>query len=255
MGRKLEVNVSDGIIARQELIIGSTDGKTNRSLIHSDSINPTDTLKLNKYIIGYVEESSFELDLFIEQLIKNFETILTLDKSTFYRGLDSLKKKQLATSTIGPPDNPKHGRYNVEGEICLYLTDNFNFLFSEISAKSVLVQKYRIPINNLKIADLSPNNKALHNSLALAFQMTERGNTSSGYDIKQELEKRGKNEYLVSQLLASHFKKYNWDGMYIPGVHGATGVHYHNLVLFSLITKNNKWKPWTVGIPFEIQNI
>lgn len=252
MGKTLNVNVSDGIGVRDDIAIGSTDGKTNRSAIHSDSRNPTDTVKLQNHIIDYVEKDSDDLNFFIEQLVENFTTVLTLDKSTFYRGVDVSVKRHLTSNVIGPAPHPKYGRYNVKKEICLYLIDNFDFLFSELSAESVLVQKYSIPINDFKIANLSPNNKALHNSLALAFQMTERGKTSSGYDIEENLEKRGKNKYLVSQLLASHFKKYNWDGMYIPGVHGVSGVHYHNLSLFSSIT--NQWEQWTEGEYFEISN-
>jgi hypothetical protein len=79
--------------------------------------------------------------------------------------------------------------------------------------------------------------------------MTERGKTSSGYNILENLEKFGKDKYLVSQLLAFHFKKYNWDGMYIPGVHGAAKAHYHNLALFNSIT--NQWEQWIEGEYFK----
>ena len=249
MGRTINVSASDGLQVRDDYAIQSTNSKTNRSTIHADSRNPTDTVILQKHIIDFVENNSDELNYFIEQLVKNFTTVLTLANSVFYRGFDASLEKHLTSNVIGPAPQPESGRYNKKNETCLYLIDNFDFLFSELESESILVQKYCVPICDFKIADLSPNNKSLHNSLALAFQMTESGKTSSGYNIEESLEQRGKNRYLVSQLLASHFKNYNWDGMYIPGVHGAAGLHYHNLALFSSIT--NHWEQWTESEYFK----
>ena len=245
----IEEDVSDGIELKNDDRVDFIDGKTNRSVIHADSRNPTDTDKLQKLIIDFVENNSDELDYFIEQLVKNFAIVLTLDDIFFFRGVVSLKIL-LPCNVIGPAPNPKSGRYNKKNETCLYLIDTLDFLFSELDSESLLVQKYNVPICYYKIADLSPNNKSLHNSLGLAFQMTESGKTPSGYNIEANLEQRGKDRYLVSQLLASHFKEYHWDGMYIPGVHGAVGGHYHNLVLFSSIV--SQWKQWVEGKYFKI---
>lgn len=236
-----------------DLIVSFTDGKTNRSAIHADSRNPTDTDKLQKDIIDFIENNSDKLDYFIEQLVKDFTNVLILDNCVFYRGVDASLRESITCNVIGPAPDPGSGRYNKKRETCLYLIDNFDFLFSELDSESILVQKYNISIPNFKIADLSQNNKSLHNSLGLAFQMTERGNTSSGYDIEANLEKREKDRYLVSQLLASHFRKYHWEGMFIPGVHGNAGVHYHNLALFGSII--NQWKQWIEGKYFEIKKL
>jgi hypothetical protein len=79
--------------------------------------------------------------------------------------------------------------------------------------------------------------------------MAENGRTSSGYHFEEQLETRGKSKYLVSQLLPSYFKKYSWDGLYIPGVHGNPGHHYHNLVIFGSAV--DKWEEWADGPYFS----
>jgi len=58
-----------------------------------------------------------------------------------------------------------------------------------------------------------------------------------------------KSKYLVSQLLASVFKEFGWDGLYVPGVHGRQGDHYHNLTLIGQVV--DKWEDWTVGKYFQ----
>jgi len=228
-------------------------GKTNRPTIHADSRNPTGTVEIQKHIISYVENETNDLSLYIEPLVKKFNNDLDLENHIFFRGVYISVKEYLPPSKqIGPSPKPNDGRYNVQGEKCIYLTDSIDSIYSELHSSSILVQKFDIPMDTLKIADLSPNNTSLPNSLALAFDMAENGRTSSGYDFENKLmEKHGKESkrYLVSQLLSSLFKKYKWDGIYIPGVHGKQEHHYHNLVIFG--TKVDEWETWAKGQYFH----
>lgn len=227
--------------------------KTNRKIIDSDSQNPTDTGKLHQFIINYVEDDSKDLDNFIDLLVKEFDCRAGLPNQIFYKGIDSSKAVDLRSERIGPSPNPEDNRYSTKGEKCLYLIDNYDFLFEEIKPApiSICVQKYNIPLSEYKIADLSPNNRNLQNSLALAFDMSERGMTSSGYPFEEELKKRGKSEHQVSQLLSSLFKKHGWEGLYIPGVHGIQGRHYHNLAIFNSII--DEWEKWAKDSYFQIE--
>lgn len=234
-------------------VLKVTNGKTNRSVTHSDSQNETETLRIEELIISYVAHETKDLSSCIEVLVKCFDDCLCLTNHTFYRAVDNSKKRRLPSNQIGPSPDPQDGRYNVVGEKCIYLSDTIDFLYAELShqcyiCSSILVQRYDIPVDTLNIADLSSNNKGIHNSLALAFDMAERGRTSSGYLFEKELKNRGKSEYLISQLLSCLFKKYGWDGLYIPGVHGCDGYHYHNLAIFG--EKVDKWKDWANGLCF-----
>jgi hypothetical protein len=125
------------------------------------------------------------------------------------------------------------------------LIDDIRFLSKELkTSPPFLIQEYdNIPFNSLNIANLSSENTVLDNSLALAFQWAESGRTSSGYKFEEILRKKGESEYLVSQLLAGCFKTQGWDGIYIPGVHGELGKHYHNLSIFEANISN--WYNWT----------
>jgi len=236
---------------RDDLILEVRSAKTNRMIKHSDSVEETDAGLIERLIVRYVEQGSSNLKSYIEVLVKSFSNRLISPNSVFFRGINISVKNKLNSNRIGPSPCPTDGRYNKAGEKCIYLIDTIDFLYSEINSLRILVQRYNIPIDTLKIADLSPNNKNLCNSLALAFDMSERGITASGYPFERELEKRGKSSYLVSQLLSSLFKKYGWEGMYIPGVHGEKGRTYHNLAIFGTIV--DEWKAWAKGAFFTKQ--
>lgn len=250
-GRTISVTVQDGITIRDDLVIGSTSGQTNRSTTHADTRNPTDTVKIQKLIIDFVENGIDGLTPYIDFLVKKFDTPLLGKTLKFFRGVDISVKKHLSSGKIGPSPIANDGRYNVKGEKCIYLIDNQDFLYSELNSSSILIQRFDVPVDSLRIADISSNNDNLHNSLALAFDMTENGRTSSGYNFEAELEKRGKSKYLVSQLLSSSFKRNGWDGIYIPGVHGSQGRHYHNCTIFSTVV--DQWEDWANGPYFHAQ--
>jgi len=248
-GRTIHMVVKDRVNMRDDFVIQATSGKTNRSTIHADSRNETDTVKLQKLIINYVENKESALASYIEALVKDFNDHLCVTNQIYYRGVDISTKSYLRSNQIGPSPSSSDGRYNIDGEKCIYLIDTIDFLYPELNSSSILVQKFNIPIDTLKIADLSPNNKDLHNSLALAFDMAESGRTSSGYFFEEQLQSRGRSKYLVSQLISSFFKKDAWDGLYIPGVHGKDEHHYHNLVIFGAIV--DKWENWAEGPYFS----
>ena len=231
-----------------DLVLEVKSAKTNRVIIHSNSMEKTDAGLIGELIVSYVEHESSDLDSYIEDLVKNFSNRLSLPNSVFFRGADISVKDKLTSDQVGPSPCPKDGRYNKSGEKCIYLSDTIDFLYSELNATELLLQRYVIPLDGLRIADLSPNNKNLCNSLALAFDMAERGMTASGYGFEKELEERGKSRYLVSQLLSFLFNKYGWDGIYIPGVHGEQGRHYHNLAISGTIV--DEWKSWANGSYF-----
>lgn len=233
---------------RDDLILEVKSAKTNRLIKHSDSIKKTDASRIEDLIVRYVEHGSSDLESYIEVFIKSFSNRLISKNAIFFRGINASIMGKLNSDQIGPSPCPADGRYNKAGEKCLYLIDTIDFLYSELNSLKILVQRYEMPLSILKIADLSPNNKNVCNSLALAFDMSERGITSSGYPFEKELEKRGKSAYLVSQLLSSLFRKYGWDGMHIPGVHGEQGRHYHNLTIFGSIV--DEWKAWAKGAFF-----
>jgi len=69
-GRELYATVQETIGVRDDFVIGSTSGKTNRTTIHADSRNPTDTVKIQKLIISFVENEVDDLTSYIDALVK-----------------------------------------------------------------------------------------------------------------------------------------------------------------------------------------
>ena len=234
---------------RDDLVLEVKSAKTNRLIKHSDSMEETDAGLIEELIVNYVEHESYHLGSYIELLVKSFSNRLILPSPIFFRGIDISVKVKLTSDQIGPSPCPTDGRYNKSGEKSIYLIDTIDFLYPELNSSIILVQRYNTPLDAMQIADLSPSNKSLCNSLALAFDMAESGRTSSGYFFEKQLQSRGKSKYLVSQLLSSFFKKDAWDGLYIPGVHGKDGHHYHNFVIFGAVV--DKWENWADGSYFS----
>ena len=243
------INENSGI--REEHIVQKTHVKSNRSTKIIDSSLPTDFHKLNQLVRDFVERESKELEMFIDTLVQNFDKRLAFPELELYRGVDVSVKENICTSYIGPSPNPSDGRYNSVGVPCLYLIDNRDFLPNELNSSHLLVQNYRVPMFDNKIANISPRNRSLNNSLNIVFDFSERGDTGTGYAHERELLRKGKSRYLLSQLLATVFKRHDWDGLYIPGVHGNEGQHYHNIVIFDPAVR--KWESWTRCDHYEIR--
>ena len=240
----LEICESDAIGVSDTNRIGFTDHRTNRSAVHFDSQDPTKATELDALIRKFVETRTDELKKFLLPLVQDFSAQLSTTKKLFFRGISDSMKVKLQCDRIGPSPYPSDNRYSVRGETCLYLIDDIQFLGKELKTSSLLIQEYdNIPFDSMRIADLSSENTSLDNSLALAFQWAESGRTALGYKFEEVLIEKGGSGYLVSQLLASCFKKHGWDGIYVPGIHGGSGKHYHNLSIFGAEISN--WQDWT----------
>ncbi len=245
-GKRIEVNVSDGVVERDDHKMGFTDGTTGRYAVHSDSVDPTDTLLIEKLVQDYVQGNTADLEAYIDQYVSPFD-FRALVEDTFYRGIPASKRPLIPGDRIGPALVSGEGRYNSSGRRALYLIDDLRFLSAEIKATEMLVQKYRINLSSLRVADLTSENEQLPNSLSLLFQAAERGATGAGWPFERELQSRGKSRYTLSQSLASAFDRRSWQGILVPGVHGAAGVHYRNLALWGDCVE--AWQDWAVG-PF-----
>jgi len=226
-----------------DIAVDLKHGETGRSARHSDTKYPTDKELIEKYIINFIEGDTSDFENYINNLVSHFISPTILE-SVFYRGVNSSLRNKIIGKKIGPSPNPKDGRYNVNGEKSIYLIDNYLFLPEEIGANEILVQEYRIP-SVINIANLSPENNIINNSLSLIFQMTERGMTASEYNFELELQMQGKSKYFLSQNVANVFKKHGWQGLYVPGVHGKNSETYKNLVIFGSYVES--WEKWAIG--------
>jgi hypothetical protein len=224
------------------LALGSTQGETERFAVHFDSKNPTDKEKIEELINEFVAGMPNGLEDYIDKLVATFSSASTIE-GTFFRGVKSTTS--IVGSKIGPSPRPREGRYNRSDEMALYLIDSVAFLSAELGADDLLVQEYHIKLSQLRVADLTPDNKDVSNSLSLLFQAAERGKTGAGFDFEKELSQLGKSRYLVSQSISTAFKYYGWQGLYVPGVHGNLGTHYKNLALFGKSVES--WEDWTIG--------
>ncbi len=251
-GRKIYKQFSEKMGISVDLAVTATSGKTNRSVVHCDTLNPTDTDKVENLIISFINNHcETQLKTYIETQLKTFSTSISHDDRIFFRGIDYHDKDKLDSQKIGPSPKASQGRYNVDGEHCLYLADNCNFIHHELNSDHIIVQKYKIHMSHYKIADVSSTNTTLHNNIALLFDMTERGKIASGYDIEKGLKNKNLSKYMISQMIASCFKNKYWDGLYIPGVHGENGTTYNNLIIFDSIV--DQWEDWTEDSYFEIK--
>ena len=244
MGRKIKVMVADSVGVSDDLAIGITQGETGRYAVHSDSAHPTDTVLIEEYVQRFVEGRPGEFQDYLDGLVARFASAATFE-GVFYRGVNSEIRDKIEGSQIGPSPTAAQGRYNVAGEKCIYLIDNLAFVHTEVDAAKILVQEYRIALSQMKVANLTPENTAISNSLSLIFQMTERGKTGAGFDFEQKLDAQGNTRYLVSQCVALTFKRHGWQGLYVPGVHGSQGLTYKNLALFGACV--DSWREWADG--------
>ena len=243
-GKKIKVTVQDSIKLSDDLAIGITHGSTGRYALHSDSRFPTDAVRIEELIGDFLSGATAPLESFIEDLVIQFNSPATFE-GTFYRGVNSTTRAQIAGKKIGPSPTPRDGRYNAKNEKALYLIDNPAFLKAEVCSAEVLVQEYRIDLSRFRVADLSPANRHVANSLSLLFQAAERGKTGAGREFEAELVFQRKSRYLISQSLASSFTKLGWEGLYVPGVHGEGESHYSNLAILG--SRVGYWESWTIG--------
>ena len=242
---KKNKNIEDSVNLSDSIVATVIRGATNRIFTHVDTENPTDSEKINKLFEQYLNNYNEDLLGYIVKEVKKFNNRLYDKSGLFYRGLSVYNKSNIVGNKIGPPLKPRSNRYNDETELALYLIDAKEFLPQEINSRKILLQRYEIPIDEIKIADISPENENISNNLSILFDICESGITPTGLNIKNCLKVIGKSEYFISQFIAKRFKNIGWDGLYIPGVHGSKDQHYHNLCIFYPALTN--WDMWVLG--------
>jgi hypothetical protein len=128
---------------------------------------------------------------------------------------------------------PKEGRYHRQGERVLYLADSLDGVQREMDAWCTQGMPYvilvEVPLAPLRIADFSdwPSDHLL----TAVFSRAEMCNVPQ----------RGPANYVFSQTVGNIVSEH-FDGMRIPGVRGAPGAHYKNVVLFRPLAE---WPKWT----------
>ncbi len=83
-GRQMNVFVNESIALSDDHVMKSTCGATNRSAIHSDSKNPTETTLLQEHIKHFVENNHDGLNNFFKRLVSDFATSLILESIIFF---------------------------------------------------------------------------------------------------------------------------------------------------------------------------
>jgi len=163
------------------------------------------------------------------------------------RGVTSVPPR---VDQMGPPPLnrvPAAGRYNRPGKRVLYLSDSEEGVLRELSAWLVegvpYVQRYRLPLDKLNIADFAviPDD----HFVTAAFSKAE----------ECYVDGRGPSNYIFSQLLAELVMA-QFDGMRIPGVRGKPGSWYSNVVIFQPYPNWHDWleqgsTPYRLSVPFQ----
>ncbi len=137
---------------------------------------------------------------------------------------------------MGPVPNDcvaKEGRYHCKGDRALYLADSEEGVRREMEAwhtvGTAYVIRVDIPLTSLRIADFS--NCPPDHLFTAVFAQAEICNIPG----------RGPANYIFSQTIGRLVSE-RFDGMQIPGVRGAPGAHYNNVVLFHHL---DDWGTWT----------
>ena len=238
---------------RDSFSVFSTDIKTNRTTLDESDETPTNRIKIINLIQDFLDTNCEKnLREHFEPLVKYFSHSW-ISEIICYRGVNKKYAESFKNKQISPTakEYSKNNRYSEQNEMAFYLIDNPKFIKNEICLDSWIEQKYIInPIKHkLKFADLTSSNKELDNDLALIFKITESGKSSTGINFEKICEDKYNNRYKISQFIAKLFKKYDWDGLIIPGVHGEKDDVYNNIVIFEKVL--NRWQDWCIGKFYE----
>ena len=151
------------------------------------------------------------------------------------RGIRESEQRPPTIEQMGPlPLHriPREGRYHREGERVLYLADSEDGVRREMEAWHTEGTSYciriEVPITSLRLADFS--NWPADHLITAVFSRAETFNVGQ----------RGPANYVFSQVVGQLVSE-QFDGMRIPGVRGAPGAHYRNIVLFRQLTD---WPSW-----------
>ncbi|HEY4785547.1 MAG TPA: hypothetical protein VIH57_05840, partial [Bacteroidales bacterium] len=145
---------------------------------------------------------------------------------------------------MGPPPSDsciKGGRYNKKGESVLYLSDSEQGVKDELqyhygSDIKIVIQNYKIPTHQLKIADLTSYERtSLINAVMWHCELANH----SGYCSIR-----------FSQMIAEILEIQKFDGAKVFGVRGdGSKILYNNVFIFNPL---DRWKDWVVGRPYLI---
>lgn len=152
---------------------------------------------------------------------------------SFYRGRKIVSEKKFPKSArdMGPPKNVNEiigDRYNENGQIVLYCCDSIDGVKRELATRegTLFVQKYTIPLDTLKIVDLSQTSPELF--ISQVMLECERAGSKDCCDTVFSQS--------ISALLMQHF-----DGFITFGVRGDAKFNYRNLIVFN---PGDRWKKW-----------
>jgi hypothetical protein len=162
---------------------------------------------------------------------------LSVDSIPLFRGrcIRDGKPEPPSVQRMGPPplNLPlREGRYNRHGEQVLYLADSLEGVRREMECPNegtLWVIRFCVPIASLHIADFSSWWPSDH-LITAVFSRAEMCKVPG----------RGPDNYVFSQTEGDLVSK-RFDGMMVPGVRGAPGAHYRNVVLFH---KFEGWQSW-----------
>lgn len=139
---------------------------------------------------------------------------------------------------MGPPkpSETRANRYNRAKRPVLYLCDSQAGVQAELATEgSLCIQGYRLPLDQLSIADLA-------NSQLSSF-------TRAVMDFAEAWDVSGRQWPALpafSRNVAAIVQAAGFDGMRVPGVRGTSDYHYCNIVMFY---PHQKWREWTLGQP------
>ena len=162
---------------------------------------------------------------------------LSCDSLVLFRGqgIQESEPRPPTIERMGPlPPNgiPREGRYHREGERVLYLADSEAGVRREMQAwhttGTPYVIRIEVPLTSLRVADFS--NWPIDHLITAVFARAEMCKVAQ----------RGPANYIFSQAVGELVSG-RFDGMRIPGVRGAPGAHYKNIVLFRRL---ENWPNW-----------
>ena len=204
--------------------------RTGREILLQD-----ENYELTKKIDEYIRSGLETLISVVDSEVINFSEKYTNGTIIFYRGIHKCKRKLVQSNILGPNPNMWAQRYNENEQKALYLADSSYGVGCELKRKKVWYeQKYIINTSKYRIANID-NNYKIDSLLAILFFISENGMTIDGKKIRKVFQG---NPYGLSQLLSNAFRKYNWDGLYIPGVWGQKDKNYRNIVLWNEVYDN-----------------
>jgi hypothetical protein len=231
-GRIVELSVSVGLGLDASAMWSSVRGHTGREVKGDQAYG---------YAVEWASLNTRD-QLFAHAAAEDFRSLvakascLTDETLTLFRGR-SVDCEPPSPEQMGPPPlelATRGGRYDRPGDHVLYLSDSEDGVLREYDrwhkSGSPYIQRFclRTMLHDLRIADFT-SGPADHLVTAV-FAKAEDCNVSG----------RAPESYLFSQTVAELVAE-QFDGMRVPGVGGAPGAHYSNVVVFR---PHPSWVAW-----------